>query len=88
VDLAVVQETFRVGERDLHMVLKTTRQMMTKELLGRLRAGKITARNLESQRRSAFRRSNKAKNALLGVLRDVADRGIQHVSNEVRKQGD
>jgi hypothetical protein len=58
---------------------------MVDELMGRLRDGKIEARNLESQRRSAFRGGRKARNRLSRVLRDVGNEGMGHVEEELER---
>jgi hypothetical protein len=59
---------------------------MADELLGRLRAGKITARSVESQRRSAFRGAKKVKAALVSVFGEVGKQAFGHVRSELEAQ--
>ena len=75
-----------MGERDVHQALRETRRAMTEELMQRLRDGKITTRNLKSQRRSAFRGGKRYENALRRELRGVGDQGIKHVGDELERQ--
>ena len=58
---------------------------MIAELMQRLKDGKITARNLESQRRSAFKGGRKAHKQLVGTLSWVGVEGMQHVSEELTR---
>ena len=86
-NLAEVSETFRVGERDAMTAIREIRYRMTEEILGRVRSGKFSPRNLDGQRRSKFRGFEKAKGQLLGVLRSVGEEGMAHVKAEIAKQG-
>ncbi len=86
VELAHVQETFRVGDRDVLAVLRTVRVEMVDELMTRLADGKITPRNLDGQRRSAFRGARRSRSALVRVFRGIGKQGIEHVSDELARQ--
>ena len=81
--MLAIGETFRVGQRDVHNELRRVRSEMTADLLQRLRDGKITARNLEGQRRSAFRGARTARAQLGRVLRGVGEKGMTHVASEL-----
>lgn len=86
VNLSAVSETFRVGERDVLAVLRKIRQSMQDEIVGRVRSGVITTRSIESQRRSRFRGTKKAKADLSAEVRKIADAGREHVQSEIEKQ--
>jgi len=86
VRLPEVSHSFRVGETDILTVLRTTHRSMIDELLGRLRAGKITLRNVESQRRSAFKGKARAKSALRKVFHRIGAEGWGTVKDEVDRQ--
>ena len=58
---------------------------MIAELMQRLKDGKITARNLESQRRSAFRGGRKAHKQLVETLTGVGVEGMGHVVEELER---
>ena len=58
---------------------------MIAELMQRLKAGKITARNLESQRRSAFKGGRKAHKQLVETLSGVGVEGMGHVVEEIER---
>ena len=85
VRLAEVQEAFRVGERDVLAVVRETRAAMVEDLMGRLREGKVNRRNLESQRRSAFKGGRGARSAMRRALRGTAEVGFEHVAAEVER---
>lgn len=85
-NLAAIQDSFRLGERDILTVLRGVKRDMIEEVMRRLRAGKIEPRNLESQRRSKFRGQAKAENALREVFREVGRRGVEHVDDELKRQ--
>jgi hypothetical protein len=87
VALVEVNESFRIGERDTLNVLRDSRAAMVRELFTRLRAGKITTRNLESQRRSAFRGRKRWEGSLQRVFSSVARVGAGHVDDEIGRQG-
>jgi len=74
-----------VGERDVLLELRETRRVMIEELMQRLKDGKITARNLESQRRSAFRGGRKARNRVRRVLVETGNAGMGHVLEELSR---
>ncbi len=84
--LAEIQESFRVGERDVTTELRATRTAMIDELMQRLRDGKITTRNLNGMRRSAFHGARQAKVGLRRVLRGIGRAGIKHVQDELERQ--
>ena len=84
--LAEVQESFRVGERDILTTLRGVRTAMIGDLMQRLRDGKITTRNLKSQRRSAFKGTRRAEADLRRVFKSIGKRGAQHVTNELDRQ--
>jgi hypothetical protein len=86
VALAEVQETFRVGERDILTTLRGVRTAMVEDLMQRLRDGKITTRNLKSQRRSGFKGTRRAEADLRRVFKDIGKRGAQHVVDELERQ--
>lgn len=85
-DLAAIQRTFRVGEDEAATVLRFVHRDMTAELMRRLAAGKITARNLGTQRRSKYRKAEKAQNRLRAVYDSIGRQGRQHVVAEMKKQ--
>ena len=74
-----------MGERDITTNLRGVSRTMIDELMGRLKDGKITARNLESQRRSAFKGGRKARNSLNRVLTGVGVDGMGHVVEEIER---
>ncbi len=86
VDLAAVSHAFRVGETDVMTVLRATHRSMIDELMGRLRAGTITLRNIESQRRSAFKGKAKARSALRKVFKRSGAAGWTAVADEIERQ--
>jgi hypothetical protein len=59
---------------------------MTEELMGRLRAGKIDRRNLESQRRSAFRGARAARADVKSVVLEIGRAAFGHVASELEAQ--
>ena len=75
-----------MGERDILLVLRETRVAMVADLMGRLKEGKITKRNLDGQRRSAFKQVRQSRAALKKVLRAVGEKGMQHVTDELERQ--
>ena len=85
-NLGSISQAFRVGETDILAVLRATHRSMIDELLGRLRAGTITLRNIESQRRSAFKGKAKAKTALRRVFKRSGVAGWTAVADEVARQ--
>ncbi len=86
VNLAEVSDTFRAGEQNALQVLRVMRDDMIHELMGRLRTGKIEPRNLESQRRSAYRGRAKAQARLLEVYQGAGKTGQSHVGEELKRQ--
>lgn len=81
-----MRESFRVGERDVLAVLRETRIDMIADLLKRLSAGKITARNLDGIRRSKFKGMKGALGALGAALTSVGEAGMGHVTDELDRQ--
>lgn len=75
-----------MGERDILLVLRETRVAMVADLMNRLAEGKITKRNMDSQRRSAFKQARKSRAAVKRVLRGVGQKGMQHVTEELERQ--
>jgi len=59
---------------------------MIADLMGRLRAGKITTGNLHGQQRSAFRRAGRSRSALVRVFREIGEKGSAHVDAELERQ--
>ena len=86
VELAQVQETFRVGERDVLTVLRGLRVEMLEQLMHRLADG-IEARNLRSLRGLKFKGGRRAEADLRKVLRGIGRRGIEHAGDELERQG-
>lgn len=86
VSLAQVEEAFRVGERDVMVELLGVGDAMVDELMSRLRAGKISVRNLNSQRRSRWKGTKAAESVLRGVLESIGQVGIEHVVDELGRQ--
>ena len=86
VNLAEVQETFRVGERDVMAVLREARATMTADLMQRLRDGKVTARNLDGLRRSNPKGKRRMMSQLRGTLTGIGERGFVHVQSELEAQ--
>lgn len=86
VNLALVQESFRIGERDILQSLRRLRADMTRDLMARLRAGKLTPRSVESQRRSKFRGQKRAVAALVTIFDRVGREGAGHVDDEIAAQ--
>jgi len=87
-DLAAISQSFRIGEQDILIVLRKTHLAMIAELMSRLRAGKISTRNIESQRRSAFRGRKKAGTALLRAITRVGAAGWNEVAEEIERQSE
>ncbi len=85
-NLAEIADTFRVGERDILLVLQQTRVAMVADLMARLKAGKITRRNIKTQRRSGFKQTRRAEADLKRVLRGVGQTGMRHVTEELERQ--
>jgi len=86
VNLAAVQDSFRVGESDMMLVLRDVHWRMLEEIMRRVADGKIDTRNIESQRRSKFRGTEKALELVQRTLRKVADRGADHAEQELKSQ--
>jgi hypothetical protein len=86
VALVEVRETFRIGERDTLTALREIRSEMVADLFVRLSTGKISTRNLESQRRSAFKRNRWAKGKLQRIFGAVGRVGAGHVDEELERQ--
>jgi hypothetical protein len=86
VALVEVEEAFRVGERDLLVELNVAAEAMVSELIGRIRSGKITKRNLNSQRRSVFGGAKSARTAIAKVAQRIARVGVGHVVAELERQ--
>jgi len=84
--LAAVQESYRVGSNDLHQELRVIRDDMIRDLMGRLRAGKISSRSLGSMRQSRFRGDGRAIVRVQTVMRRVGDQGQEHAEMELRRQ--
>lgn len=66
-------------------VLRELRDEMIADLMARLRAGKINARNLESQQRSKFRKFSVAKARVGKVLGQVGRAGRSHAAEEIQR---
>ena len=88
VNLAEVSTAFRVGERDIKVTLRQIEVGMIGDLMRRLKAGKVTTRNLDGLRRSKFRGQKKAEAALVDEFRMVGGQGIQHAGDELTRQQD
>lgn len=58
---------------------------MIADLMARLRAGKITARNLESQQRSLFRKNASAVERIAKALGSTGKLGRQHAADELAR---
>lgn len=86
-NLAAVQVSYRDGEQDIKTALRRIRQDMIGDLMGRLRNGKISKRNIESQRRSKFRQFKRSQSVLAAELDRVGERGMDHAKDEIKKQG-
>ena len=86
VNLAAVQQSFRIGERDILTELRAAHRNMIADLLTRLRAGKVTIRNIEGQRRSAFKGARGARARIKRALQRVGGDGMQHVLDELERQ--
>lgn len=84
-DLAAIRDTMRVGERDMLNVTRATQRAMVDELMGRLRAGKITRRSVESQRRSKFKGGTEAQDAMVSVMEEIGAAGAAHVEDELER---
>ncbi len=84
--LAAVQESFRVGAQDATQVLRVVRDDMIRDLMGRLRTGKISPRSLGSMRQSRFRGDSRAVARLSSVLSRVGETGQQHALEELKRQ--
>lgn len=87
VNLAAVDKRIRTGERDVLTLLRDIRRRMTQDLMRRLRAGKITARNLDTQRRSKFRGYKAAHSQMKSLLAEISYDGVGHVDDELKAQG-
>lgn len=85
-DLAAIQTTYRVGEADALAVLRSAHRAMIGELLRRFAAGKITARNLNTQRRSKYKHADKVVARLRAVYESIGSQGRSHVDAELGKQ--
>ena len=86
VNMAAVAGSFRVGERDFLIELRAAHRMMIDDLMARWRAGKITPRNIEGQRRSAFKQARKVRAALVRVFGRVGAEGWGAVVDEIGRQ--
>jgi hypothetical protein len=85
VSLAQTEHAFRVGERDLTQALSDVRWLAIEEIMGRVRAGKFSRRNLKSQMLSGFRAGKKAEAKVEAVLADIGERGQLHVKEELAR---
>lgn len=83
IDLAAVEQAFRVGETEAQGALLREHNAMIADLMGRLRAGKISRRSLESQGRSQFKGARRARRQLAVLFREIGKRGITHVDSEI-----
>ncbi len=84
--LAEINKTFTLGEDAALVVLRKARRKMIEELMGRLRAGKITPRSVSSQKNSNFRGEKKAIAELEATLTKTGRLGIDHVDAEMSRQ--
>jgi len=88
VDLAEVSKSFRVGEEDITVTLTRINIDMKKDLLSRLKSGKLTTRSVDSQRRSAYKRAGAARKAVKKVCVSVGEQGMGHVVDELERLED
>lgn len=86
VDLAAVEESFRVGEADCAIALKAVFRMAQDELKRRVSDGKISRRSIDTQRRSKFRGMGRAMAEVLPPMVETGERGSQHVAAELERQ--
>lgn len=86
VNLASVHESLSTGERDCLTVLRSGHRGMIDDLMGRLSAGKINPRNIESQRASKYRGRKQLQRDLLEVFGEVGEAGWDAVRGEVEAQ--
>jgi len=87
VQLAAVRGVMEAGGNDVHQDLRVIRDDMIRDLMFRLRSGKVTTRNAEGLRRSKFRGSSRATSRLVETLRRIGENGAEHVSEEIRRPG-
>ena len=85
-NLAAVEQSFRVGEQDILTELRAAHRGMIDDLMGRLRAGKITLAGLAGQRRSVFKANKKFQRRLVRVFNRVGAEGWAAVADEVGRQ--
>lgn len=86
VRLPEISHSFRVGERDIMIELRATHRAMIDDLMGRLRAGKITTGTLVGQRRSSFKARVKFEKRLVRVFHRIGAEGWETVKDEVARQ--
>jgi len=86
VNLARVQDRQRTGGGAVTTVLRDAHRAAVVEVVGRLESGKLIPRNIESQRRSKFRKAGKFKSRLVSVLDDVGADGAAHAAAELKRQ--
>jgi hypothetical protein len=84
VTLATVDDAFRVGETEVLTSLRGVQRSMIGDLMRRFRTGKISARSVDSQRRSKFRGQKRAESQLEGNFRSAGRTGIGHVTEELK----
>lgn len=87
VNLAAIADSYRTGERDALTALRAARRGMIEDILARLRSGKLTRRNVESQSRSRYRGQAKAVAAVKEQLMETAAEGRTHVKAELTSMG-
>jgi len=59
--------------------------LMSADLMGRLKAGQVTARNLEGLKRSRFKREGQAVERLDPMLRRIGRTGGKQVVEEIER---
>ncbi len=86
VNLAAVDGAIRKGTRDGASVMGQAHRRMIADLMGRLKRGEVTARNLEGQSRSLFKGRKKAERELRVVLKATGESAMGDVENEIEAQ--
>lgn len=85
-NLAAIDGTLRAGERDVLTAMRDIRGRMRDEIMARVRVGKISVRNLGTQRRSRFRGASRSALRVESELTKVAGMGTEHVQDELGRQ--
>lgn len=86
VNLAAVQRTFRVGERDLLSFYRGLRLDMHDELFQLIRDGRLNQRNVNGLRRMAYKGALRATARLRKILTGIAQDGAAHAVQEIVAQ--